>query len=78
MENKNKQPIAVVMVGKTHSGKSTFARMDVLAMSKNFTELVIKQREFMTPPTSNESDHFFEIGDVGEIEDLIAEISKIT
>ena len=48
---------------------------DVLTTSKNFTELVIKQREFMALPTSNESDHFFEIGDVGEIESVIKKIN---
>lgn|GEM_PF-3198259 len=50
---------------------------NVLTTSKNFDELIIKQRDRLTSPTLDESDYFFEITDVNEIGDVIASISKI-
>ena len=63
-----------VMFGRIKSaGRSTVQ----LSSSKDYSELLIKQRDRMTPPTAEEADHFIEITDQDQIPEIIGAIQSI-
>jgi predicted kinase len=48
----------------------------VLTISKSFEELLLNQRAWLEPPLATEFDHFFEISDESQMENLIKSVKQ--
>lgn len=66
-------PEEVLVERVKHSGRDT----RVLTVSKDFEELIVKQRARFQVPNENDFDHFFEIRDPSELDELKGKLIEL-